>query len=442
MMPSPNKKTAAADSPSALIRNAPLLFILLLALGLRLWGIGWGLPNATRLFSYHPDESLVVGASLTVNPFAFQFDPGFYNYGSLGLLLNSVAIHLGEFAGLVPPGPAQGVPSATALLVARLVTAFLGVGTCGFLFGAGRRLYGAAAGIAAAIFYAITPLAVQHGHFATVDVPATFFVAGAIYFAVRHLEPSSCRPRDLLWCGLWSGFAAATKYNTGLVILAGLAAWWLTETRPAKSLIVLIGAAVFGFLVGCPAILLNFTGTLGAILYESAHARSGHGDVFDATPPAFIYHAFFNLRWGLGWPLADRLRRRSSVYALYRRRPGDLLLLAFALPFYMLMGTGPDQIRTVYPAALSASGLIGRRIDSLARQRCVHAKASRNCKRCACRRRGVRTTLQSRARQHDERRRSARSGGGLYSPERRSKCRIRDRPLVLRATAEPDSRQP
>ena len=60
-MPPLDKKTAASDSPSALIRNAPLLFILLLALGLRLWGIGWGLPNATRLFSYHPDESLVAG---------------------------------------------------------------------------------------------------------------------------------------------------------------------------------------------------------------------------------------------------------------------------------------------------------------------------------------------------------------------------------------------
>ena len=362
MMPPLDKKTAASDSPSALIRNAPLLFILLLALGLRLWGIGWGLPNATRLFSYHPDESLVAGASLTINPFTFQFDPGFYNYGSLGLFLNSVAIHGGEFVGLVPPGPAPGVPSATALLIARLMTAFLGVGTCGFLFGAGRRLYGPAAGIAAALFYAITPLAVQHGHFATVDVPATFFVAGAIYFAVRHLEPSSCRPRDLLWCGLWSGFAAATKYNTGLVILAGLAAWWLAETRPAKSLLVLFCAALLGFLVGCPAILLNFKGTLGAILYESVHARTGHGDVFDATPPAFIYHAFFNLRWGLGWPLLI-VAGVALGYALYHRRPGDLLLLAFFLPFYALMGLAQIKFARYTlplfpPLALLVGGLV------------------------------------------------------------------------------------
>jgi 4-amino-4-deoxy-L-arabinose transferase-like glycosyltransferase len=207
-----NKKNPASGTPdtppSALLRNAPVLFILLVAFGLRLWGIGWGLPNATRLFSYHPDESMVVGASLTINPFAFQLDPGLYNYGSLALILNSFAIHLGEFTGLVVPGPAPSVPSATALLTARLVTALLGVATCGFLFGTGQRLYGTAAGIVAAAFYACAPLAVQHGHFATVDVPATFFVAGALYFAARHLQPSSCRPRDLLWCGLWCGFAA------------------------------------------------------------------------------------------------------------------------------------------------------------------------------------------------------------------------------------------
>ncbi|MES2461674.1 MAG: glycosyltransferase family 39 protein [Armatimonadota bacterium] len=323
--------------PSALLRNAPVIFILLIALGLRLWGIGWGLPNAARLFSYHVDESMVVGASLTLNPFAFQFDPGFYNYGSLALILNSVAIHLGEFMGLVAPGPAPGVPSATALMTARLVTAVLGVATCGLLFGIGRRGYGTAAGIAASLFYAITPLAVQHGHFATVDVPATFFVAGALYFASRHLEPSSCRPRDLLWCGLWSGFAAATKYNTGLVILAGLVAWWLVADRQKLAVVLLFGAAILGFLLGCPAILLNPSGTLDAILYESWHASTGHGDVFAATPPAFLYHLFFNLRWGLGWPLLI-VSLVALGYALYRRRPGDILLLAFLIPFYGLMG--------------------------------------------------------------------------------------------------------
>ena len=217
------------------------------------------------------------------------------------------------------------------------MTAFLGVGTCAFLLGTGRRLYGEAAGITAALFYAIAPLAVQHGHFATVDVPATFFVAGSIFFAVRHLQPSSCRPRDLLWCGLWAGFAMATKYNAILVILAGIAAWRLTEDRPIKALLILFGVAVLGFLVGCPAVFLNPQGTREAIAYESVHASTGHGDVFAATQPALLYHAFFNLRWSLGWPLLI-VSGVAVGYALYRRRPGDWLLLAFLIPFYGLIG--------------------------------------------------------------------------------------------------------
>ncbi len=337
-----NDKTSAVSGttgppPSALLRNAPLLFILLLALGLRVWGIGWGLPNATRLFSYHPDESMVVAASLRINPFTFQFDHGLYSYGALALILNSFAIRIGEFMGVVAPGPTPGVPSATALMTARLVTAFLGAGTCGFLFGAGRQLYGIAAGIVAALFYAVAPLAVQHGHFATVDVPTTFFVAGAIYFAGRHLQAFSCRPRDLLWCGLWSGLAAATKYNAILVLLAGIASWWLVKDRPVKSLLILFGASVFGFLLGCPTVFLNPAGTLEGIMDESIHASTGHGDVFAATPPALLYHALFNLKWGLGWPLLI-VSAVAVGYSVYRRRPGDILLLAFLIPFYSLMG--------------------------------------------------------------------------------------------------------
>ncbi|MBC8103711.1 MAG: glycosyltransferase family 39 protein [Cytophagales bacterium] len=365
-MPAATVKTSPfappRPQPSALLQSVPLLLIFTLAIWLRLWGIGWGLPNAARLFSYHPDESMVAGASLVLNPFAFQFDPGFYNYGSLALLLNSLAIHLGEYGGIVAPGPAAGVPSATALLTARLVTALLGTATCGFLYGTGRRLYGAAAGIAAGIVYAVAPLAVQHGHFATVDVPATFFIAGALYFAARHLQPTSCRPRDLLWCGLWAGFAAATKYNAGIVILAGVAAWRLTEDRPAKALLVLLGAAILGFFVGCPAALLNPQGTLAAIAYESLHAREGHGSVFAGTPPAFWYHVSLNLRWGLGWPLL-LVSGAGIGYALYRRRPGDLLLLAFAVPFYALIGLAQIKFARYTlplfpPLALLVGGLI------------------------------------------------------------------------------------
>jgi hypothetical protein len=264
------------------------------------------------------------------------------------LLLYGLFIDLGTWTGLIPAGPAQGIPSANALLTARLITAILGASTCLFLYGAGRLLYGRRAGAVAAMLYAITPLPVQHGHFATVDVPATFWIAGAIYFAARYLSATENLPRDLFWCGLWSGLAAASKYNAGLILFSGIAVWWLTRERAEtnketdktnrfKPLLGMIGGAAFGFIVGCPGVFLNPAKLLADIQFEAQHVRQGHGDVFTNTPSGFLYHITFNLAWGMGWPLVIAMLAAVG-YAVYRRRPGDLVLFAFALPYYILIG--------------------------------------------------------------------------------------------------------
>ena len=355
-MAPPNQAQPAPAAPPAqtnFFRYAPLL-VIVFALLLRLWGIGWALPNAARLFSYHPDESVVVGVSERLNPFLLLIEPGFYNYGSLSLLLNAAVIHLGQAVGLIAPGLAPGIPSASELLAVRLLSAGMGAGTCGFLWGIGRLLYNRTAGLAAALLYAAAPLAVQHAHFATVDVPAVFWISGSLFFAARYLKGENAKncARDLLWAGLWAGFAAATKYNAGLVVLAGGAAWLLglprekarneadagnPKKRATQTLFLLAGGALFGFLVGCPGVLLNFAAFKHDFAAEAFHVRQGHGDVFAQTPPGFVYHVTFNLFWGMGWPLTVACLA-GVAYALYRRRPGDLILLAFAVPYYFLIG--------------------------------------------------------------------------------------------------------
>ena len=93
----------------------PLLGVLLLALALRVWGLTWGLPSATHYFSYHPDESVVLGASSlpTMNVFAGKLLPHFYHYGSLQLYLVCFANTLAQLAGvidIVPKDPAVWYP--------------------------------------------------------------------------------------------------------------------------------------------------------------------------------------------------------------------------------------------------------------------------------------------------------------------------------------------
>ena len=314
------------------------LGVLSLALLLRLWGIGWALPNATRYFSYHPDESVVTMASLSVNPVLLKLDPHFYSYGTLSLFLNSLAIQAAHALGLAANGPVAGVPGAGELLAARMVTALLGAATCGFIYGTGRVLRGRVCGLVAAALYAVAPLAVQHGHWATVDVPATFWIAGALYFAVRVASNES-RAADFVWCGVFAGLAAATKYNGGLVLLAGLAALVVRrENRRPANVLKLCGAAAVAFVVGCPTILLNpYDLVTKGILFEGTHVARGGDLAFAGTASGFWFHVAVNLAWGLGPPLTG-IALVAFAAALRRRASGDLVLLAFAIPYYVLIG--------------------------------------------------------------------------------------------------------
>ncbi len=373
----PEKTQPASPPYNSLAGYVPLLLIIA-ALALRLWGITWALPDGNRYFSYHVDESMVVGHALDLNPLAGKLDPNFYNYGSLTLLVDGLVIHAGRAAGLMSAAPADfrpgglAVPTAPELLTARLITAFLGAGTVGFLYSTGRILYGQAAGIVAGTAYAVAPLAVQHAHFATVDIGAVFWIAGSLYFAAKHIgesppapnsggagvctretrspvgrdasAPSPAPPelragglRNLLLAGIFAGLAAAAKYNCGLVLLAGIAAWWLTAPRKPLPFILLFVATAAGFLIGCPGIILNLPAVMRDVLFEAQHVSEGHGAVFTDTPPGLIYHIAYNLRWGLTLPLLLVCLFGIGVAAV-RRRPGDALLVAFALPYYLLIG--------------------------------------------------------------------------------------------------------
>ena len=125
--------------------------------------------------------------------------------------------------------------------------------------------------------------------------------------------------------------------GAGLILLSGIAAWWLVRPRAPKSLAVLLGAAALGFLVGCPGVLINFPQFKKDLLYEAAHMGSGSENLFVGTAPGWVHHITSSLFWGLGAPLTA-LALAGCVAAALRRRPGDALLAAFALPYYLLIG--------------------------------------------------------------------------------------------------------
>ncbi len=344
--------------------------ILLLGLGLRLWGLGWSLPNAQHpLATYHPDELVNFAATQNVDLGHGQLDTQFYNYGAFYFYLANFAQTFGRGYGLVPttsappaesPLPplemmARQAPERAGLFLAgRAMTALLGAATIPLLFALGTRLFGRQTGLGGALLYAVAPLAVVHAHFLTVDVPATFFVTLALWASSRLLDVETMSVKQA-WgaytlAGVACGLCAATKYNTGLVLIAPLVAHYLTRNPNACQLhrkahfVVMLIAAGFAFIVGCPGPLINWDAFWNGTYYGTGvryelfeHSRTGHGLLFVNTGPGWWYHLAVSLPYGLGIPLL-LLSLAGLVYACRQRSRGDILLLAFWMLYFGATG--------------------------------------------------------------------------------------------------------
>ena len=362
---------------------APILLVFL-ALALRLPGLGWGLPNVEHWYSYHPDERQI---AIAVSNVANDFNPHFFNYPSLFIYLTYFAYLLQTMLGLntAAAGSAPWPIFHDILFCGRLISALLGAFTVPAVYLIGQQFTKLAAqraesqqeprealkpdaipigfGFFAAFLMAVAPGHVQHSHFATVDVPATFFVAWSLYFALltvieipgrrakakRPLDAEDFpaggfNPRFLLFSAFLAGLAAATKYNAGLVLIAPIMALFAGHFE--RKGLLFCGAlvvAAFGFVLGCPHSILSTGEFLGnrensGLLYELlVHPRQGQDNIFTNTGNGWIYHLTFNLPFAFTAPGAI-----CAVIGLFiaARSKNKLWwpLLAFAGLYFLTLG--------------------------------------------------------------------------------------------------------
>ncbi len=326
-----------------------LICILIIAAALRIWGIGWGLPNSKHYFSYHPDETTILFAAMRVDFFTGDFNPGFYNYGSLFIYLTYIATFAVTVLGLANLSEdtfSKIGEFAKLYLASRMVAVLLGILTVYLVYALGKRAYGRRTGILAALFMAILPIHVMHSKFMAVDVPATFFVVLALIFTIRITDGH--RFRDYLFAGLAAGLAAGTKYNAGLVVLSPIVAHFASDkARPllrivSPKLLGIIAGAAAGFLIGTPGALLYPKPFHRDLNSEMIHVKAGHGLVFAHTGSGYIYHITHSLLPGMGLPLLI-LAGLGLIYSLRKRSAADLAMLAFLIAYYALIGAA--QVR-------------------------------------------------------------------------------------------------
>jgi 4-amino-4-deoxy-L-arabinose transferase-like glycosyltransferase len=331
-----------------------ILIIVALALSLRLWGIEWGLPNTLHASSYHTDEAVVLLHSRPgiqgLNLFAGQFLPHYYNYGSLQLYLNNIAISIVS-AYMPPAHGGYGSPAQLDInyLTGRLLTVFMGTATVWALWAFGRRVYGEWAALLGAFLLAVAPLHAQHSHFMTVDVPATLWVVLSLLWCAKA-QLDEQRLRALAIAGCFAGLATATKYNCVLVMLpvlyAGLAATKSGTKLPVSKKIIGILCACLAmsaaYFVACPGTILESGTFIQDFRFEAVHVSSQQELWFQGSGVGWWYIVARNLGDGLGLPLL-LASIVGLAYAVRKRTYGDLLALSFAIPYYLLVGAAVSR---------------------------------------------------------------------------------------------------
>ena len=103
--------------------------------------------------------------------------------------------------------------------------ALMGVVAAGLVYDLTRRRFGRAAGFAAGLALASTPITVAISRHNNPDELLILCCVAAVWFALRALETG--RTRWLVWCGVFVGLGFETKMGVALMVLPGIAAAYL-----------------------------------------------------------------------------------------------------------------------------------------------------------------------------------------------------------------------
>lgn len=329
----PVASEARTDRNRAALAASCLAAVLVVAVVLRVLGIGFGLPQL-----YNADEVSIMSRALafakgSLNPHNFLY-PTFYFYALFAWIGGYfvVAWLSGAVASLSAFQTGFFTDPSHIYLAGRCLSVACGVLSVALVYRLGRRLAGRAAGLAAALFMAVSPFAVRDAHYVKHDVPAALAVVAA-YLALFALDActGSHRRRWLVTAGAACGVAFSVHYYTVFLALPLAMAAIAGERRPwaaLRDLLIAGGAATVAFFALSPFLLVDFRTALSdmaanrSIVVDRAVGR-GHGLFVSARTYADMFW-----RDAVGWPvfllslagipvLVARSRRRAVLLFLF-----------------------------------------------------------------------------------------------------------------------------
>jgi hypothetical protein len=344
--------------------------IAVLALALRLAGLGYGLPAV-----YNPDEVAILNRALAfsggdLNPHNFVY-PTLYFYvlfawEGLWFVAGRVA---GVYGSLAAFERSFFVDPTLIYLAGRALTVVCGVLTVAAVYRLGARLFDRATGLGAALVLAVAPLAVRDAHYIKHDVPVTLLVVLThVVLAGLVLEPARDRTRGWVLAGGVAGLAMSVHYYAlvlvaPIVVAAAMAPASREKTMAAIARrVVTAGLACAATVVlTSPFVFLDF----GRALQD---VRSNHDIVMGRVTTWFGAAPFY-----LGWLARDAagvvafgLAIVGVVVAALTQRRRAALALAFPAAFFLFIANTFPASRYLNAIVPFVALFAGRAIAAMA----------------------------------------------------------------------------
>ncbi len=328
-----------------IIKISLLVVVILIAAGLRFWGIDFGLP-----YEYHVDEVQYVRQAASMGRDGFEpkwwNNPPFYKY----VYFTEFAVFfvvgklLGLFTSASDFGARLTLDPTWLYLIGRSTTALLGTLTVLVVYWLGRAAYSYQVGLLGAWFLAVSFIHVRDSHYAVNDIPAVFLMTLAVLAAVKIQR--SAPLRWYLFAGIAVGSGFAVKYTVIFSFLPILVAHLLSPDvtlRPKprlqlQRLLVMFLAAGLSAVLASPYFVIK-PGNVIRDIYESLYLPGQLGfDGWLLDPVGGYLYYIKTLFWGLGW-LLSVLVIAGLLFALIRHKPVDLIIATLPIVIYIYMGS-------------------------------------------------------------------------------------------------------
>lgn len=335
------------------LRRHTWLLLLAVALLLRWWGNGFGLP-----YIYTSDEAVTVNRAVRFG--TGDLNPHWFNYGSLYMYFlfgNYGAFYVvAKVTGLV--ANAEGfarlfISDPTGFyLIGRAWSGIWSALTVLLVFVLARRWHGWAAGVVAGLILMVNVTAVENAHYILNDPLMVFLMLWCL------MECDGIRTtggkKHYVRAGLALGLAASMKYIPALLLVAVAVAHWQYHRRAALKLwkLPVIAAAVsaLAFLAGTPYALLDAPTFLAYMKAWLVRGTQGRTDIpFESVSGWYSVWVEY-IPTALGWP--GLLAALAGVASLIVFRRAEYLPGGAFFAVYILFICSSKQVIPRYPLPL------------------------------------------------------------------------------------------